>query len=131
MPTTEIIQSVAPYVTAIVGLLGGIYAASKSNSNQLTATYFTHMVEAYEQFWNCFTHFVYRPNDETRNQFSVAVYNAVLYSSEDSAKGIEVLYHKAVDCVRGQIDTKELDKWAGILEEQLHHEVLTFRARGR
>lgn len=89
------------------------------------------MVEAYEQFWVCFTHFVYDPNDETRNQFSVAVYNAVLYSSEDSTKAIQVLYYKAIGYIQGQIDTKELDKWAGILEEQLHHEVLTFRTRAR
>lgn len=131
MLTNEIIQTVAPYVTAVAGLLGGMYAASKSNSNQLTAAYFTHMVEAYEHFWNCFNHFVYSPSEETRNQFSVAVYNAVLYASADSASGIQILFYKAIDYTQEEICLEELDEWAGRLEQLLHHEVLTFRTRAR
>lgn len=129
MTTTELIKTVAPYVTAIAGLLGGIYAASKTNSNQLTATYFSHMVEAYERFWDCFIHFLYEPNDQTRDQFSVAVYNAALYASEASAEGIQDLYRKAVAYTQRKIDMREMDKYAGTLSEQLHREVLTFRGR--
>lgn len=129
MTTTELIKTVAPYVTAIAGLLGGIYAASKTNSNQLTATYFSHMVEAYERFWDCFIHFLYEPNDQTRDQFSVAVYNAALYASEASAEGIQDLYRKAVAYTQRKIDMREMDKYAGALSEQLHREVLTFRGR--
>ena len=47
----ELIKAVAPYVAALTGLLGGIYAAVKSNSNQLTAAYFNRMTAAYEQHW--------------------------------------------------------------------------------
>lgn len=129
METGEFIKTIAPYVTAIAGLIGGVYAASKTNSNQLTATYFSHMVEAYERFWDCFIHFLYEPNDQTRDQFSVAVYNAALYASEASAEGIQDLYTTAVSYTNGKIDMKEMDKCAGALSEQLHHEVLTFRGR--
>ena len=39
--TVELIAAIAPYVAALVGLLGGVYAVVRSNSNQLTAAYFT------------------------------------------------------------------------------------------
>ena len=128
----ELIKAVAPYVAALVGLLGGVYAAVKSNSNQLTAAYFNRMTAAYEQHWKAFTEFVYHPTDETRNAYTVAVYNAVLYSASDAAKGIQVLHHKAIEYTRsGQYDMRQLDEWAGILEEVLHEDVLRFEKRVR
>lgn len=128
----EIIGFVAPYATAVIGLLGGVYAAIKSNSNQLTAAYFNRMTSAYETLWQCFTTFVYTPSDEHRNQFSAAVYNAVLYASDDSAKAIQVLFDKTIEYLRsGKQDMQQLDEWAGVLEEQLHEEVATFRHRVR
>ena len=90
------------------------------------------MTASYEQFWNAFTRFVYHPTDETRDQFSVAVYNAVLYSPEDIAEGIQALYHKTIERSRsGQQDAKELDTFAGALEELMHQDVLKFRKRVR
>ena len=129
--TVELISAIAPYVAALVGLLGGVYAVVRSNSNQLTAAYFTRMTAAYEAHWLAFTEFVYRPTDETRNAYAVAVYNAVLYSSEDAAKRIQILFCKATEYTSsGQQDMCELDKWAGELEAILHHDVLRFRGRG-
>lgn len=128
----ELIKAVAPYVAALVGLLGGVYAAVKSNSNQLTAAYFNKMTAAYEQHWKAFTEFVYCPNDVTRNAYTVAVYNAVLYSASDVAKAIQILHDKAIEYTRsGQYDMSQLDKWAGILEETLHEDVLRFQKRVR
>ena len=128
--TVELITALAPYITALVGLIGGVYAVVRSNSNQLTATYFARMTAAYEAHWKAFTEFVYHPTDETRNAYVIAVYNAVLYSSEDAAKGLQILFHKAIEHTRsGRYDARELDKWAGDLQVTLHHDVLRFRER--
>lgn len=128
----ELIKAAAPYVAALAGLLGGIYAAVKSNSNQLTAAYFNRMTAAYEQHWNAFVEFAYNPNDENRNAYTASVYNAVLYSAEDAAKGIQVLYRKAIEYTRsGQYDMRQLDEWSGTLEEILHEDVLRFQKRAR
>ncbi len=129
--TVELITAIAPYITALVGLLSGVYAVSRANSNQLTSTYFSRMTAAYENHWAAFAEFVYYPNDKTRNAYVVAVYNAVLYSSEDAANGIQALFHKAIEYTRsGQSDARQLDKWAGDLEVILHNDVLRFRERG-
>ena len=74
--TVELITAIAPYITALVGLLSGVYAVSRANSNQLTSTYFSRMTAAYENHWAAFAEFVYYPNDKTRNAYVVAVYNA-------------------------------------------------------
>ena len=128
----ELIKAVAPYVAALVGLLGGVYAAVKSNSNQLTAAYFNRMTAAYEKHWEAFAEYVYHPTEQTRNAYTVAVYNAVLYSAPDAAKGIQILHNKAIEHTRsGQYDMSQLDEWAGILEEVLHEDVLRFQKRDR
>ena len=54
----ELIKVIAPYIAALVGLLGGVYASVRSNSNQLTAAYFNKMTAAYEQHWKAFAEFV-------------------------------------------------------------------------
>lgn len=128
----EIIKAVAPYIVALVGMLGGIYAAVQNNRNQLTATYFVKMTDAYERHWKAFTEFVYCPNDETRNAYSIAVYNAVLYSTEDIARSIQALYNKAIEPTSSGIpDTRALDELAGELEVLVCKDVRTFRDRLR
>lgn len=126
----EIIVTSAPYIVAILGLLGAVYTAVRANSNQLTAAYFSRMTEAYEQYWKAFSEFVYHPEDSTRNAYTVAVYNAVLYSGKDAATALQVLYHHAIDYTSGVYDTKDLDRWAGELEKILHEDVARFRNRG-
>lgn len=128
----ELIKAIAPYIVALIGMLGGVYAAIRANHNQLTAAYFTKMTAAYERHWEAFTEFVYNPTDETRNAYAVAVYNAVLYSTEDIAKGIQVLHDYAVEYTRsGQHDMCKLDEIAGALEELLHDDVQRLRDRRR
>lgn len=119
-------------IIALVAVLGLIFNKVQERDTALSSAYFSRMTAAYEQFWEAFTRFVYHANDQTRDQLSVAVYNAVLYSSEDIAKGIQVLYYKAIERSRnGQQDAKELDTLAGILEELMHEDVLRFRKRVR
>ena len=85
----EWIKVVAPYIVAIIGLLGGIWVAARNNKNQLTAAYFDRMTAAYEQHWKAFSEFVYEPNDTHRNAYIVALYNARLYASDDVDCGIQ------------------------------------------
>lgn len=84
----EWITVVAPYIVAIIGLLGGIWVAVWNNKNQLTAAYFDRMTAAYEQHWKAFAEFVYEPNDVHRNAYVVAVYNAVLYAPDEVGRGV-------------------------------------------
>lgn len=119
-------------IIALIAVLGLIFNKIQERDTALSSAYFSHMAASYEQFWDAFTRFVYHPTDESRDQFSVAVYNAVLYSSEDIAAGIQALYHKALERSRcGQQDAKELDTLAGELEELMHQDVLKFRKRVR
>lgn len=119
-------------IIALIAVLGLIFNKIQERDTALSSAYFSRMTASYEQFWNAFTRFVYHPTDETRDQFSVAVYNAVLYSPEDIAEGIQALYHKTIERSRsGQQDAKELDTFAGALEELMHQDVLKFRKRVR
>ncbi len=119
-------------IIALVAVLGLIFNKIQERDTALSSAYFSRMTASYEQFWTAFTKFVYAPTDEARDQFAIAVYNAVLYSSEDIAKGIQVLHRKAIERSRtGQRDAKELDELAGALEELMHQDVLMFRKRAR
>lgn len=126
----EWINTLAPYMIAIASVIAGIYSVVCSGGNQLDAAYFEKMTAAYEQHWKAFSEFVYHPSDKTRDAYTVAVYNAVLYASEDVAVGIRLLYNKALDMsCGGYFDTETLDRLAGYLEELLCKDVSRFRAR--
>nr|DAL63602.1 MAG TPA_asm: toxin [Caudoviricetes sp.] len=128
----EWIKVVAPYIVAIIGLLGGIWVAARNNKNQLTAAYFDRMTAAYEQHWKAFSEFVYEPNDTHRNAYIVALYNARLYASDDVDCGIQILFEKAVEYTSsGRRDIRELDVYAGELEKLLQEDVVKYRSRKR
>lgn len=128
----EWITVVAPYIVAIIGLLGGIWVAVWNNKNQLTAAYFDRMTAAYEQHWKAFAEFVYEPNDTHRNAYIVALYNARLYASDDVDCGIQILFEKAVEYTSsGRRDIRELDVYAGELEKLLQEDVVKYRSRKR
>lgn len=57
------IKTIAPYIVAIISLIGGVWVAVRNNKNQLTAAYFDRMTAAYERHWSAFAEFVYEPND--------------------------------------------------------------------
>lgn len=127
-----LIESAAPYIVAIIGVIGGVFVAVQNNKNQLTAAYFDRMTAAYEQHWKAFSEFVYEPTDVHRNAYIVAIYNATLYSSSAAADRIQTLFQKAVEyTASGQRDMRELDVYAGLLEELLHKEVSEFHGRRR
>ena len=129
---TDAILSHLTDIIALIAVLGLIFNKVQERDTAFSSAYFSRMTASYEHFWMAFTQFVYHPSDETRDQLAVAVYNAVLYSPEDIAKGIQVLYHKAIErSRRSQQDAKELDILAGELEELMHQDVLNFRKRVR
>lgn len=126
----EWIKVVAPYIVAIIGLLGGIWVAARNNKNQLTAAYFDRMTAAYEQHWKAFAEFVYEPNDVHRNAYVVAVYNAVLYAPDEVGRGVQALFEKTIEYTSsGRNDLRGLDVYAGTLEELLRKDVAEFRDR--
>lgn len=127
----EWIKIVAPYIVAIIGLLGGIWVAVRDNKNQLNAAYFDRMTAAYEQHWKAFSEFVYEPNDVHRDAYIVAIYNATLYASDAVAHGIQLLFGKAVEYTASgsQRDRRELDVYIGELEVLLHRDVAKYRDR--
>ena len=124
------IKTIAPYIVAIISLIGGVWVAVRNNKNQLTAAYFDRMTAAYERHWSAFAEFVYEPNDVHRNAYVVAVYNAVLYASDDVGRGIQALFERAIEYTSsGQNDMHKLDVHAGELEELLRKDVAEFRDR--
>ena len=126
----EMIKAAAPYITALVGLLGGVYAVVRTNSNQLNSAYFGRMTAAYEQHWQAFSEFVYEPNDKHRNAYIVAVYNAMLYASDDVGRGIQMLFEKAIEYTSsGRCDMRELGMYADELEKLLQKDVVKYRDR--
>lgn len=124
----DTLVALSPYIVAVISIFGVIFTAIKARDTQLSAAYFSKMTTAYEDFWECFTLFVYCPNDETRNRLSVSVYRATLYASEDAAKGIQLLYEKAIVYTHNG-NIAELDRWAGNLQDVLREEVVRFQRR--
>lgn len=120
----------ASEVVALIAVVGLAVNKIQERTTALTGTYFSKMTASYERFWEAFTLFVYNPNIEHRNQLAIAVYNAVLYSSAEVAGGIQLVYEKAIEYTRsGKLDAKELDLYAGELENLTHKDVLSFRNR--
>lgn len=126
----ETVQILAPYVTAIVALLGSVYAVGRGNRNQLAAAYFEKMSTAYEQHWESFARFVYDPTDETRDAYTVALYNALLYASDGVAVELQSLYRAAISYTRtGGRDVRELDAQTWVLMDLLQEDMVSFQSR--
>ena len=61
MPTTllTLAEELAPYVVAIISVLGVVFTAYHERASQLKAAYFQKMSDAYEQYFDALVRYVY------------------------------------------------------------------------
>lgn len=124
--------ALSPYIVALISVVGVIYTANRTNKNQLTEAYFSKMSAAYERFYDSVIKFIYRPDDDTRNEMITALYVAALYSSKKTSAGLQLVVNKAIErSQRGQLDAKELDLHVGELTALLQEELAEFDNRKR
>lgn len=130
MSWPDALTTIAPYLVAIISVLGVIYSTRKSKDNQLATAYFNKMTDAYERLMTSFAGFVYHRRESDRDALSFAVYTSVLYANEPCARKIQASYDAVMDAVRyGQIDGKYIDNLLGELESALHEDIALFRSR--
>lgn len=124
--------ALSPYIVALISVIGVVYTAAKANKNQLTASYFGKMTEAYEKFYECLVQFVYHPSNATRDALTTATYVAALYSSDKGSAGINLVFRKAIERSQtGHLDAEELDAHVGELTHLLRDELARFHKRDR
>lgn len=130
MSWPDALTTIAPYLVAIISVLGVIYSSRKSKDNQLATAYFNKMTDAYEQLMTSFASFVYHQREIDRDELSFAVYTSILYANESCARKIQASYNVVMDASHsGQLDTKYIDHFLGELESALHEDIALFRSR--
>ena len=92
MPTTllTLAEELAPYVVAIISVLGVVFTAYHERASQLKAAYFQKMSDAYEQYFDALVRYVYNDPPTGGTSLVVATHTAALYASAEISHHLQL-----------------------------------------
>ena len=116
-------EELAPYVVAVISVLGVVFTAYHERASQLKAAYFQKMSDAYEQYFDALVRYVYNDPPGKSTSLVVATHTAALYASAEISGQIEFLTKMALSCRQtGAPDIHELTGYLADFSACLHRD---------